>query len=284
MFGLYMLRPANYFPVWIQDCIIFIRKGDLVKMTGLLLKTNPVLHVDDGGKDRGSVLFVHSLAGNCSHWFSQLEHLRRSRRAIALDLRGHGLSCMASDGDYSISALADDIESAAEALDLQKFFLVGHSLGASAAIEFAGRHPEMLAGLLLADPSGDARKLPAEVTGPFLDAMQSDAYVTTVEDYWRSMIAGSNSAVQEKLLSDMRCTRREVITEAFRSTLQFDPLAPLKRYSGRKLSVIADLNDTPISLHNLLPDLPYVRISGTGHWLQLDRPEEFNRILDEFLG
>jgi len=267
----------------IQNDIHSSAKETLARMTGLFLNTNPVLHVDDGGRDRVSVLFVHSLAGNCSHWFSQLEHLRRERRAIALDLRGHGLSGMASDGDYSISALADDIKSAAEALNLQKFFLVGHSLGASAAIEFAGRHPEMLAGLLLADPSGDARKLPAEVMGPFLDAMQSEAYASTVEGYWKSMIAVSNPAIQEKLLSDLRSTGKDVVTEAFRSTLKFDPLTPLERYSGRKLSVITDLNDTPISLHNLLADLPHVRISGTGHWLQLDRPEEFNRILDAFL-
>lgn len=251
-------------------------------MTQRLLNTVPALNIDDGGTGSDCVLFVHSLAGNCGHWSHQLDHLRQNQRALALDLRGHGLSSPAPDGDYSISSLAKDIESAAEALHLHKFFLVGHSLGASAAIEFAGKHPEMLAGLLLADPSGDARRLPDEVTEPFLEALQSEAYALTIEGYWKSMIAGSSPAIQERLLSDLKSTRKEVVTGAFQSILHFDPITPLKRYSGRKLSIITDINDTPISLHNLLPGLPHIKISGTGHWLQLDRPEEFNQIMDAF--
>jgi len=251
-------------------------------MTRRLINTTPALNVDDGGSGSECVLFVHSLAGNCGHWFRQLEHLRRNQRALAFDLRGHGLSSPAMDGDYSISALAKDIESVANALQLQQFFLVGHSLGASVAIEFAGKHPEMLTGLLLADPPSDARKLPAEVTEPFLEALQSEAYSLTIEGYWKSMIAGSSPAIQERLLSDLRRTGKEAVTGAFQSILHFDPLTPLKRYAGRSLSIITDINETPISLHNLLPSLPHIKISGTGHWLQLDKPEEFNKIMDAF--
>ena len=245
--------------------------------------SSPALCVDDGGFGGIPVLFVHSLAGNCRHWSYQLEHLRRDRRAIAIDLRGHGHSDLPSDGDYSIEAMANDIESVAMALELKRFFLVGHSMGASASIEYAGRHPEMVAGLLLADPSGDARKLPTGQVQPFLAALQSDSYARTVEEYWKAMLAASNPAIRERVLADLHNTRKEVLIEVFRSTLIFDPLTPLQRYPGKKLSVITSLNDTPISLHSLLPDLPHISMSGTGHWLQLDRPEEFNRIMDEFL-
>jgi pimeloyl-ACP methyl ester carboxylesterase len=141
----------------------------------------------------------------------------------------------------------------------------------------------MVEGLLLADPSGDARKLPDEQFEPFLAALDSDSYAGTVEEYWRAMLAGSNPSIQEKVLKDMLSTKKEVVIGVFRSTLGFDPIAALSRYPGKKLSVITHLNDTPISLHSLLPDLPHVRVSGTGHWLQLDRPDEFNRIMDDFL-
>lgn len=36
-------------------------------------------------------------------------------------------------------------------------------------------------------------------------------------------------------------------------------------------------------MHDLGADLPHTTLTGTGHWLQMDRPEEFDRILDEFL-
>jgi pimeloyl-ACP methyl ester carboxylesterase len=244
---------------------------------------SPALNVDDGGSGGLPVVFVHSLAGNTDHWSRQLEHLREDRRAVAIDLRGHGRSDSARDGNYSIEAMADDIESVAAALGLGRFILAGHSMGASASIEYTGRHPDAVAGLLLADPSGDARKIPAEQFAPFMAALESDSYASAIEDYWKVMLANSSPSVRERLMRDLRAMPKEIVIKVFGSSLQFDPITPLQRYPGKKLSVITHLNDTPISLHNLLPDLPHVSISGTGHWLQLDKPEEFNRIMDEFI-
>ena len=45
------------------------------------------LHVDDGGSGGLPVVFIHSFAGSAEHWTGQLDHLRRRRRAVALDLR-----------------------------------------------------------------------------------------------------------------------------------------------------------------------------------------------------
>src|SRR5262245_43073040 len=61
---------------------------------------------DDGSPGELPVVFLHSLAGNGGQWALQLDHLRRHRRAVALDLRGHGDSDPAEDGDYSIKGLA----------------------------------------------------------------------------------------------------------------------------------------------------------------------------------
>jgi pimeloyl-ACP methyl ester carboxylesterase len=179
--------------------------------------------------------------------------------------------------------MANDIYSVARAQGLTRFVLVGHSMGGSVSIEYAGRHPKMVGGLLLADPSGDARKLPARQIEPFLEALDSDSYARTAEEYWRAMLAGSKASIQEKVLGDLHSIKKEVVIGVLRSTLSFNPIAALLRYPGKKLSVITHLNDTPISLHNLLPDLPHISVSGTGHWLQLDRPDEFNRIMDYFL-
>jgi hypothetical protein len=60
-------------------------------------------------------------------------------------------------------------------------------------------------------------------------------------------------------------------------------LTPLRHYKGPKLSIVSKLNDAPFSLHNLVADLPHIRVTGTGLWLQMDKLEEFNRILDDFL-
>jgi pimeloyl-ACP methyl ester carboxylesterase len=248
---------------------------------------HPSISIDDGGPDSGAcgipVLFLHSLAGNANHWLGQLEHLRRERRAIALDLRGHGRSEPSLDGDYAIESLAGDIDAVVSLLGLLRFVLVGHSLGGSVSIAYAGAHQEKVVGLLLADPSGDARKVPKEMMIPFMAALESASYAKTIEEYWQGMLTGSRPEIQERILRDLHDMRQETVVGTFRSSLQFDPIAMLRRFKGPKLSVITELNDTPLSLHNLLPDLPFLRITGTGHWLQLDRPDEFNRIMDEFL-
>jgi pimeloyl-ACP methyl ester carboxylesterase len=43
------------------------------------------------------------------------------------------------------------------------------------------------------------------------------------------------------------------------------------------------VNHAPFGPHNLGADLPHTTFEGIGHWLQVDKPEEINRILDEFL-
>jgi pimeloyl-ACP methyl ester carboxylesterase len=229
-------------------------------------------------------MFVHSLAGNTSHWSAQLEHLRKVRQAVALDLRGHGNSESPKDGDFSIESLASDIDVVADELGMQRFVLVGHSSGGTVAIAYAGSHPEKVAGLLLADPSGDARKVPADQVSLLIRALESDSYSRAIEDYYSMLLTGSQPAVREKVIQDLRNTPRETVIGIFKSTLMYDPLTPLQLYKGPKLSVVTTLNDAPFSLHNLDSGLPHIQVTGTGHWLQMDKPEEFNRTLDDFLG
>lgn len=84
---------------------------------------------------------IHSFAGDRSHWNAQLAHLASHRRAVAFDLRGHGESPEASD-PYSIRLLARDIDAVANPSKLERFILVGHSIGADIAAEYSGTHPE----------------------------------------------------------------------------------------------------------------------------------------------
>jgi pimeloyl-ACP methyl ester carboxylesterase len=245
--------------------------------------SSPNLNVDDGGSGGLPVVFVHSLAGNTSHWSAQLEHLRKERRAVALDIRGHGNSESPKDGNFAIESLASDIDTVADELGLKQFVLVGHSSGGTVSIAYAGSHPKKVAGLLLADPSGDARKVPAEQVNLLIGTLESDSYSTAIEAYYSMLLTGSQPAVREKVILDLRNTPRETVIGIFKSSLRYDPLTPLQLYKGPKLSVYTSLNDAPFSLHNLDTDLPHIQVTGTGHWLQMDKPEEFNRILDDFL-
>lgn len=243
------------------------------------------LYVRDGG-DQGSgrlpVLFLHSLAGNGGQWALQLDHLRRHRRAVALDLRGHGESDPADDGDYTIQGLAGDVVAVADQLGLRRFLLAGHSLGSAVAIEYASRHPERVAGLLLVDPNGDFSQVPFEKVASQVEALRADP-LTELESYFRHLVVSGDRDAARWVLEDLRLTHEDAIPNAYESALRYQPLPALERYRGPKLSIISDINSLPVSLHNLVPDLPTRLMTGTGHWLMMDRPEDFNQLLDEFV-
>jgi pimeloyl-ACP methyl ester carboxylesterase len=244
------------------------------------------LLVRDGGPVSDTaglpVLFVHSLGGNGGQWALQLDHLRRSRRAVALDLRGHGDSDPADDGDYSIEALAGDVAAVADQLALRRFVLAGHSLGGSVAIEYAGRHPERVAGLLLADPNGDQSRIPKAQARSFVQAIAADP-LAEMEWHFRQILVNGDASASQWVLEDLHRTDEAAIAGALESSFRYQPLPALARFGGPKLTVVSDMNSLPISLHNLVQDLPMKLIPGTGHWLQMDRPAVFNRVLDELV-
>jgi pimeloyl-ACP methyl ester carboxylesterase len=237
------------------------------------------LYVDDGGHTGLPVLLVHSYAGSTAHWKSQLSHLRQRRRAVAMDLRGHGRSDIPAEGNFAVPALATDIAAVADALELRRFVLVGHSLGGAAAAAYAGEHPERVRGLVLAGTPG---KSPAELARQVMNGLRAD-YDKVMGDYRDSLLAGAQPAVRDELEAEMRRVPREQALALIEAVFDFDPLPSLARYPGSKLIIDTPHGDGPGALHAQMPDITRKLITGTSHWPHLDKPQEFNRLLDEYL-
>lgn len=238
------------------------------------------LYVDDAGS--GSlvpILFVHSYAGTSAHWKAQLAHLRPRRRAVAMDLRGHGHSDKPPDGDYSVPAIAQDIAAVADALELRRFVLVGHSLGGSAAAAYVGMLPRRVAGLVLAGTPGKAA---SEQAKQVMASLQSD-YDKTMAGYWASLLADAQPDVRETLDAGMRGVGREASMAIIGAVFAYDPIPALSGYEGATLIIDTEHGEGPTSLHNQMPDIKRKVIAGTSHWPHMDKPQEFNRLLDEFL-
>ncbi|HEX4599944.1 MAG TPA: alpha/beta fold hydrolase [Gemmatimonadales bacterium] len=241
-----------------------------------------MLFVDDGGDgaDGAPVVFVHSLAGQAGQWAAQLTHLRGRRRAVALELRGHGRSDAPRDGDYAIASLAADVAAVQQALGLERVVLVGHSLGGTVALACAAAQPATVAGLLLVDPNGDLSLVPAGERAEFVRAFEAPGFSRT---HWIRITEGGTAAVRAAVLRDLEATPPATLVQSIKALAAYRPVPALARYGGPRLSLISALNENPIGLHRLAPDLPYRLVPGTGHWIHMDRPEEFNRLMDGFL-
>lgn len=99
-----------------------------------------VLAVADFAGAGPDMLLVHGAGRTLLDWLALLEHLDDAH-CVAYDLRGHGLSTPPPDDDYGFDAHLADLDAILSATGLRQPVVVGHSLGADIAIEYAARNP-----------------------------------------------------------------------------------------------------------------------------------------------
>jgi pimeloyl-ACP methyl ester carboxylesterase len=104
------------------------------------------------GTSGSPIVLVHGFAESTYAWSAVGPLLGRDHRVYALDLFGFGYTERV--GPYTLDAWTKEVVSFMQALHLTKPIIVGHSLGAAVAANIALEHPEMIAGIVLAD--GDA--------------------------------------------------------------------------------------------------------------------------------
>src|SRR5829696_8461009 len=99
------------------------------------------------------VLFLHGLGGNWTAWLENLPAVARERRVVAVDLPGFGKSRPSSDG-ISIPGYARTIERFCDEVGLDRFIVVGSSLGGWVAAELTLRMRSRVVALVLVDAAG----------------------------------------------------------------------------------------------------------------------------------
>jgi pimeloyl-ACP methyl ester carboxylesterase len=123
----------------------------------LLLGRMRFHYLDWGTAGRPPVVFLHGGGLNAHTWDLVCAALRGERHCLALDQRGHGESEWSPEMDYAIESHVRDLEAFVDALGLERFVLVGMSLGGVNALAWAGRHSRRLAGLVLVDIGPETR-------------------------------------------------------------------------------------------------------------------------------
>jgi pimeloyl-ACP methyl ester carboxylesterase len=101
----------------------------------------------DGSAD-AAVVLLHGFPLSREIWNAHVERLARTRRVVAVDLRGMGESSV-TDGPYLMETLAGDVAAVLDAIGAQRAAVVGHSLGGYVALAFARMYSERLERLAL---------------------------------------------------------------------------------------------------------------------------------------
>ena len=137
-------------------------------------------YLDWGNKPLPPILFLHGGALTAHTWDLVCLALRDQYHCIALDQRGHGDSDWAQDEDYSIGAQLADTKGFVDKLGLDKFILVGMSLGAINALAFAIAHPERLSHLVIIDAGPEMRRPGSSRIRDFVNEVQDTVTVEAI--------------------------------------------------------------------------------------------------------
>lgn len=238
------------------------------------------------------VVLLHGISSRATSWHKQFAdgELCAACRLWAWDAPGYGESTTLTPARPRAADYAAVLAQWLDALQLTRVLLLGHSLGAMMAAAFAARHPERVAGLILADPAqgyGTADALRREQVFNVRRAQAED-----LQDYAQRRAAqllrpGADDADIATVREGMRALRRDGFLAAARM-LADDALAsylpgyrgPLAVWCGEQDGITppqdaaALAQRTGAALH-LLP--------AAGHASYLDAPAHFNRLLRDFV-
>lgn len=139
-------------------------------------------YADWGNSDAPLLILQHGGRDHCRSWDWVAEKLRRDWHVIAVDLRGHGDSDWAPDGNYEMGAFVYDFAQLVHQLDAAPVTIVAHSLGGNVATRFAGLYPESVAKLVSIEGLGPS------------PAMLEQRLATPYADRWRKWIADKRAA------------------------------------------------------------------------------------------
>jgi len=232
----------------------------------------------DGKADR-DVLFVHGAGGNHRHWLYQLQALKDSCRAYAVDLPGHGRSggqpCDRVGGYREFIRLF-----AAHVLNDRPFYLVGHSMGGAITLDFARLYPDLLKGMVLVGTGARLRVLP-ELLETF---RRGESYDLTPLAFAPQAPAALLQAGREEAAS----VPAAVYLADYTACDHFDLMNALVEIQVPALIISADRDLlTPLKYGRfLLEKLPRAQLAvvkGAGHMMMLEQPDQVNGYLHQFL-
>ena len=248
------------------------------------------------------VVFVHEFSGDCRSWEPQLRHFGQSYRAIAFNARGYPPSDVPADLQaYSQARAADDILAILDHLKLESAHIVGLSMGAFAALHFGFRHPARARSLTIAGCGSGAEPERRESF-----RAQTAANVAAIRSEGMAAFAERHAHGPTRVQFEAKDPRG--FAEFKREFAKHDAIGSINSMAGvmRERPSLWDLTAEMgalrvpsliltgdedwsclrpgILMKETIPSAALVVMPNSGHTINLEDPDGFNRIVAEFFG
>jgi pimeloyl-ACP methyl ester carboxylesterase len=222
------------------------------------------------------LFFIHGAGGTHRVWEPHIEFFKD---AVAIDLPGHEVGV----GKRTIDDYVEEVKRFCDERGVKNIVMVGHSMGGAIAQKFALDHPEYLRAIVLVCTGAKLR-----VTTVIFDKIERN-YDEAVELIMElSFSDKARREIKEKAAGEMKKISAEVTYGDFEACDRFNVMDKLKEIKVPAL-IVAALEDrlTPLKyseyLKNNISNSKLETIADAGHMVMLEKPEEFNEKLGNFV-
>lgn len=258
--------------------------------------TESRLHTRElGAESDRPLLMLHGLFGSCANWLPIARQLAaHGRRVLLPDLRNHGRSFHHPDVSYP--ALAADLLRLLDTAGIDEADLVGHSMGAKAAMWLALTAPARVRSVVAVDsaPVVYPNRLEAILAGLHsirLGALETRAEADATLARWVADRRVRDYLLQNLVRDDGAWRWRmnlAALAAGIATIVGWPANVPRAAYPGRALLLYGGASDYVLPAHEprIRQLFPYARlrcVAGAGHWVYADRPADVLAALRAFL-
>lgn len=234
------------------------------------------------GTGAPTLVFVHGWSCDRSYWSHQLSSFAARYQVVTIDLAGHGKSGVGRQ-EWTMPAFGDDVLAVVEKLGLEELVLIGHSMGGDVIVEAALHLAGRVLGLVWTDVySSLGQPRTREQIEQFRAPFRED-FVTATRDFVRRMfVPGSDAELVDWVVTDMSAAPPEIAVDALVHAVSNERaiLAGLRELTAPVVAINADYRPTDIEALRR-HGVKTVLMPGVGHFLMMEDPDTFNRLLSE---
>jgi pimeloyl-ACP methyl ester carboxylesterase len=246
---------------------------------------NGVFYTDQG-EGEVLLLFLHFFGGSSNSWNEVIPLLASKFRCVALDLSGFGKSAI-PEFDITVNLQTELVLQTIAELQSKNYLLIGHSMGGKIALSAASRQPAGLKGVVLVAPSpptpepipvdkraklkntwGNREEMEELVKGLTVDPLEKNVFAQVVEDHLAVSAKAWNAWLDTGSREDISDRMKKVTVPVSVANGSDDPnfsMTFLKEEIGGYLSQTS-----------------YTEVSGAGHLLPLEKPQELANLISSF--
>ena len=244
------------------------------------------------GSGEPTIVLLHGGMLDCRMWDEQFALLAKTNRVLRYDASAHGKSTLPPDV-YWDSA---DLRELMNALEIDRAVLVGLSLGGKVAIDFALENPERVEAIVAVSSGLSGYRFESEFYLEQRDIMiqawragEFDAVVESFQRCWTDGPHRASEGVDPEVREKVRLMARNGLEHAMEGRL-IDPPAieRLDELELPMLLVVGEL-DMPgiLDIANQIaaanPNAELVKIPDAAHMVNMEKPAEFNELLQDYL-